>query len=48
MIKWLVIEAGLGEVPLAPLERRVGLALVKASWLMEQRSGEPETAPEVP
>jgi hypothetical protein len=47
MIKWLVIEAGL-EVPLALLERRVGLALVEATRLVGQRSGEPESAPEVP
>ena len=47
MIKWLLFETGLGEVLLVLLERHVGLALVQANWLAEQRSGEHKAAPEV-
>ena len=47
MIGWLLFETKLGEVLLVLLERYVGLALVQADWLAGQRSGEPQTAPEV-
>jgi hypothetical protein len=47
MIRWLLFETRLGEVLLVFLERHMGLALVQANWLAEQRSGEPTTAPEV-
>ncbi len=44
MIKWLLFETRLGEVLLVLLERHVGLALVQANWLAEQRSGEQDCA----
>jgi hypothetical protein len=47
MIRWLLFETRLGEVLLVLLERHMGLALVQANWLAEQRSGEPRTVPEV-
>lgn len=47
MIKWLLFETRIGEALLALLERHMGLALVRADWLAEQRSGEPRSAPEV-
>jgi hypothetical protein len=47
MIRWLLFETRLGEVLLVLLERHLGLALVQVDWLVEQRSGEPKTAPEV-
>ena len=47
MIRWLLFETRVGEVLLVLLERHVGLALVQANWLADQRSGEPKTASEV-
>ncbi len=46
MIRWLLFKTGLGEVLLVLLERHVGLALVQANWLAEQRGGEPKAMPE--
>jgi hypothetical protein len=47
MIRWLLFETRLGEVLLVFLEHHIGLALVQANWLAEQRSGEPTATPEV-
>jgi hypothetical protein len=46
MIRWLLFETRVGEVLLVLLERHVGLALVQANWLADQRSGEPTAASE--
>ena len=47
MIRWLLFETRVGELLLVLLERHVGLALVQANWLADQRSGEPKTVSEV-
>jgi hypothetical protein len=47
MIRWLLFETKLGEALLVLIERHMGLALVQASWLAEQRTAEPTTAPEL-
>ena len=38
---WLLFETKLGELFLALLERRVGLAIVRSDWLSDQPSGRP-------
>jgi hypothetical protein len=39
-VKWLLFETKMGELLLAFLERRLGLAVVQVDWLAEQASGE--------
>ena len=46
ILRWLIFETKLGEVLLVLLEQKVGLAVVQADWLAEQRSGEPAAASE--
>ena len=38
---WLLFETRLGELLLALLERRTGLAIVRSDWLSSQPSGRP-------
>lgn len=40
-VRWLLFETKLGLLFLALLERKVGLAVVDADWLGEQRCGLP-------
>ena len=42
---WLLFETRLGELLLALLERRTGLAIVRSDWLSTQSSGRPTTEP---
>ena len=41
IVRWLLFETVFGELLLAFLERKVGLAVVSAEWLGEQPSGVP-------
>lgn len=41
VLRWFIFETKVGELLLALLERRAGLAVVSAEWLARQRSGEP-------
>lgn len=47
ILRWLLFETRVGELLLAFLERRAGLAVVTADWLGDQHSGKPATAGEV-
>ena len=47
VLRWLLLETKVGELLLAFLERRAGLAVVRADWLGAQSSGEPVAAGEV-
>lgn len=40
-LRWLLFETKAGELLLAFLEHRTGLAVVDAEWLGQQRSGVP-------
>jgi hypothetical protein len=46
-LRWLLFETRIGEMLLAFLERKAGLALVHAEWLALQSGGEPKAASEV-
>jgi hypothetical protein len=41
IIRWLLFKTKVGAVLLALLERRAGLAVVRADWLEAQYCGEP-------
>ena len=41
LLRWMLFETKVGEVLLALLERKAGLAVVQADWLCAQRSGKP-------
>ena len=41
LLRWLLLETKAGELLLAYLEKRVGLAVVQSDWLGNQRSGKP-------
>jgi hypothetical protein len=45
-LRWLLFQTRIGEMLLALLERRVGLALVHAEWLALQPGGEPKAVSE--
>ncbi len=47
MLRQLLFETKMGELLLAFLERRVGLAVVRADWLGDHPSGKPVTGGEV-
>ncbi len=47
LVRKFLFETKLGELLLAFLERKAGLAVVQADWLDAQRSGEPKAAVEV-
>ena len=46
VVRWFLFETGFGELLLAFLERRIGLAVVSADWLGRQRSGRPKAVGE--
>ena len=46
IVRRFLFETKCGEMLLSFLERRVGLAVVKADWLGDQRSGNPVVASE--
>ena len=39
-MRWVLFDTKIGELLLTLLERHVGLAVVQANWLAEQRCGE--------
>ena len=41
-MRWVLFDTKIGERLLTLLERHVGLAVVQANWLAEQRCGEPK------
>jgi hypothetical protein len=41
LLKWFLFETGVGELLLLWLERKAGLAVVRADWLGAQPSGRP-------
>ena len=41
-LRWLLFETRIGEMLLAFLERKTGLAVVHAEWLALQPGGEPK------
>ena len=41
LLRWLLFETGVGELLLAFLERKAGLAVVQSDWLGDQPSGAP-------
>ena len=41
ILRWFLFSTRFGELLLAVLERKAGLAVVNAEWLGEQRSGWP-------
>jgi hypothetical protein len=45
-LRWLLFETRIGEMLLAFLERKVGLAVVHAEWLALQPGGEPKAVRE--
>ena len=47
LVRWFLFETRIGEWLLLFLERCMGLAVVQADWLAEQRSGEPKAVSEV-
>jgi hypothetical protein len=44
LLRWLLFETKAGEMLLAFLEKRAGLAVVQAEWLSAQPSGMPQAA----
>ena len=42
ILRWLLVESRVGELLLAVLERKPGLAVVHADWLAVQPAGEPK------
>ncbi len=44
LLRWLLFETNAGETLLAFLEKRAGLAVVRAEWLGPQLSGMPQVA----
>jgi hypothetical protein len=44
LLRWLLFETKVGELLLALLEKRAGLAVVQAEWLGAQHSGTPQAA----
>jgi hypothetical protein len=42
IVRWFLFETRLGEALLAQIERRLGLAVVRADWLADQYSGRPQ------
>ena len=40
-LRWLLLETRAGELLLAILERKAGLAVVQSDWLGDQPSGAP-------
>lgn len=44
LVRWLLFETKAGEVLLAFLEKRTGLAVVQVEWLSAQPSGTPHVA----
>ena len=42
LVRWLLFETRVGELLLALLERKAGLAVVQAEWLGALLSGEPK------
>jgi len=47
LVRWFLFETRFGELLLAFLEQKVGLAVVEAGWLAEQRCGELAAASEM-
>ena len=45
-LRWLLFETRIGEILLAVLERKAGLALVQVEWLALQPGGEPKAVRE--
>ena len=41
-MRWVLFDTKIGERLLTLLERHLGLAVVQANWLAEQRCGEPK------
>jgi len=48
IIRWLLFETRLGELLLAILERKVGLAVVQVEWLAAHPAGEPKAVGKAP
>lgn len=48
ILKFLLFETKLGELLLAVLERKAGLAVVQGDWLADRPAGEPKASCETP